>query len=123
MTFLYLSNVGASIQGHQPPGYFSQLYRALGALPLASNAVTLIAQGANVAYLRSYARAVTFYDSLAPLSVEEMARLVELPLSYAVLGSREDAIRKFEEQAQAMRSGDEKIAHTMLLEELRSLAP
>ena len=122
VTFLYLSNVGASVQGHQAPAYFAQLYRTLGLLPLAPTAWTLIAQGSNVAYLRTYARAAAFYDSLQQLSTEAMSRLVELPLSHAVLGTRDDAIRKFEEQARTMRPGDEmNRARAILLDELDSI--
>jgi hypothetical protein len=95
VTFLYLSNIGASIMGHEKPDYFAQLYRTLGQLPLSAGAVTLIAQGNNVAHLRTFARARAFYDSLAAMDTGVMTQLVEIPLSYSVLGSAPDALRKF----------------------------
>ena len=99
VTFLYVSNIGASIMGHQAPVYFAELYRTLGQLPLSPNAVTLIAQGNNIAYLRTYARAKAFYDSLQHLNADMMVRLVEFPLAYSVEGNTADALRKFKQEA------------------------
>jgi hypothetical protein len=48
-----------------------------------------------VAYLRTFARARAFYDSLAAMDTGVMTQLVEIPLSYSVLGSATDALRKF----------------------------
>ena len=101
VTVLYLSNIGASIMGHQTPAYFAQLYQTLGQLPLSPNAVTLIAQGNNIAYLRTYARAKSFYDSLQHLNTGMLVRLVEFPLSYSVQGSAADALRKFKQESGA----------------------
>ncbi|HLH00882.1 MAG TPA: hypothetical protein VKX49_31540 [Bryobacteraceae bacterium] len=101
VTFFYLSNIGASIMGHEKPQYFAQMYRHLAQLPISGRAVTLIAQGDNVAYLRTYAQARAFYDSLQDLDTNVMIRLVELPLSYSVLGNERDALRKFTQELPA----------------------
>jgi hypothetical protein len=97
VTFIYLANVGVSITGHETARYFSNLYHTLGQLPLDPQALTLVSQGTRVAYVRSYQRAAAHYDFLSPVGTDALMSLVEKPLAYRTLGSRDDAIRSLKE--------------------------
>jgi hypothetical protein len=82
VTAFYLSNVGLSIEGHFPMTWFRDLYTTLAKLPVASNALTLVAHGPwrLTGYVRPFKQAQWVYETLAGVPEEVVIRLHEAPL-------------------------------------------
>jgi hypothetical protein len=86
VTGIYLSNVGASVEGHLPMTWFRDMYAALAKLPLAPNAMTLVALGPwrLTAFAQPFAQAKWAHEALADLPVQYAIQLHEAPLEAGV---------------------------------------
>lgn len=86
VTGIYLSNVGASVEGHFPMTWFRDMYAALSKLPLAPNAMTLIAQGPwrLTAFAQPFAQARWAHDALADIPEPYAIHLHEAPLEAGI---------------------------------------
>lgn len=86
VTGIYLSNVGASVEGHFPMTWFRDLYTTLSQLPLAPNARTLIAQGPRrlTAFAQPFTQAKWAHDVLADIPEAYAIHLHEAPLEAGV---------------------------------------
>jgi hypothetical protein len=110
VTGLYLSNVGASVEGHFPMTWFRDLYATLAKLPLAPDAVDLVAQGPwrLTAFAEPFARAKWAHDVLADIPESYAIQLHEAPLEAgvqlgraAVLGALRQRLSQVEPKADA----------------------
>ncbi len=86
VTGIYLSNVGASVEGHFPMTWFQQLYARLAQLPLSRTAMTLIAQGPwrLTAFAQPFTVAKWAHDTLADIPEATAIQLHEAPLEAGV---------------------------------------
>jgi hypothetical protein len=86
VTGIYLSNVGASVEGHFPMTWFRDMYAALAGLPLSPHAMALIAQGPwrLTAFAQPFTQAKWAHETLAQIPESYAIQLHEAPLEAGV---------------------------------------
>jgi hypothetical protein len=100
VTGLYLSNVGASVGGHFPMTWFRDMYAGLARLPLASNAMNLIAQGPRglTAFAQPFAQAKWVHDALSDIPESYAIQLHEAPLEAGVQLGRQAVLPSLQQR-------------------------